>query len=476
MKDPSPISVSGKSKQGVAFSSVCAAILLTGTKLIVGILTGSLGLLSEAAHSALDLVAAVVTFFAVRVSDTPADKEHPYGHGKVENLSALIETALLLITCIWIMKEAIGRLFFRDVSVEVTQWSFYVILLSIVVDISRSRALMRVAKKHHSQALEADALHFGTDVWSSCVVFIGLLGVKMGEWTGNSHIWEKTDAIAALGVALIVVKVSIDLGRRSVGALLDKAPEGMTATLEETVRQTEGVISCGRVRVRQSGAQTFADVVIGVNEDLPVERSHAICTEVERRIQEFMPLADVVLHVDPVSSENDNLINKIHSIASAMGYTVHNIIGYKEKDKLIIEMHLESDENILLEEAHSKAGELKSEILKKIPDISDLTIHMEPRHLNSPLLETTSEKSEELLRKIKVIVASVNEIRSCHKIALRKHSSHTYLSMHCLFSPGVTLREVADITDRLETQIRTELPELERITIHSEPESTDKIE
>jgi cation diffusion facilitator family transporter len=471
MKDPSSSLNAVKSKQGVAFSSVCAAILLTGTKLTVGLLTGSLGLLSEAAHSALDLVAAIVTFFAVRVSDTPADKEHPYGHGKVENLSALIETALLMITCIWIIKEAIVRLFFQDVPVDVTIWSFLVILLSIVVDISRSRALMRVAKKHQSQALEADALHFGTDVWSSCVVLAGLLGVKIGQWTNSPQIWEKADAIAALGVAVIVIKVSINLGRRSVGALLDKAPDGISVALEETVRQTDGVLQCGRIRVRQSGAQTFADVVIGVNENLPVERSHAICAEVERRIQELMPHADVVLHVDPVSNENDNLTAKIHSIASATGYTVHNIIGYKEKEKLIIDMHLESDENKLLEDAHSEAGELKAEILKKIPGISDLTIHMEPRHLSSPLLETTSEESDELLRKVKSIVSNAGEIRSFHKIALRKHTDRTYLSMHCLFTPGVTLREVAEITNRLETQIRAEIPGLERITIHSEPES-----
>jgi len=190
-------------KNKVATSSFIAAIFLTTFKIIVGVMTGSLGILSEALHSALDLVAAGITMIAVRISDKPADKEHHYGHGKIENLSALAETLLLLITCVWIIYEALSRLISGNTHIEVNVWSYVVVITSIVIDYSRSRALMRVAKKHNSQALEADALHFSTDIWSSLVVLLGLVAANFGIFIA--------DSIAAMGVALIVIFVSYNL-------------------------------------------------------------------------------------------------------------------------------------------------------------------------------------------------------------------------------------------------------------------------
>lgn len=206
-----------KKKKRVALLSVLAAILLTGFKLVVGLLTGSIGILSEALHSALDMVAAAITYFAVSVSDKPADKDHNFGHGKVENLSAFIETLLLLVTCIWIISEAVHRLVSGETMIEVTFWSFAVVITSIVVDFSRSRALKKVAKETNSQALEADALHFSTDIWSSAVVLVGLICASFGFYMA--------DAIAALLVAAIVIYVSYKLGKRSIEVLLDKVPE-----------------------------------------------------------------------------------------------------------------------------------------------------------------------------------------------------------------------------------------------------------
>lgn len=197
-----------KEKKNAAFLSVIAAVFLTTFKLVVGILTGSLGILSEALHSALDLVAAIVTFFSVRVSDKPADKEHNYGHGKVENLSALIQTILLFVTCLWIIYEAINRLATGNTHIEITVWSYVIVILSIVIDVNRSRMLYRVAKKHNSQALEADALHFATDIWSSAVVLLGLIFASFGiHWA---------DSVAALIVALIVFSVSYRLGKKAI--------------------------------------------------------------------------------------------------------------------------------------------------------------------------------------------------------------------------------------------------------------------
>src|SRR5215467_7162004 len=168
-------------KRSVAANSVFAAIAITALKIVVGITTGSLGILSEAAHSGLDLVAAVITLLSVRVSDKPADADHQYGHGKVENFSAFIETGLLLLTCVWIVSEAIKRLFFHHVEIEPSIWAFVVMFTSIAVDVWRSKALARIAEKYDSQALEADALHFSTDVWSSSVVILGLVFVLLGR-------------------------------------------------------------------------------------------------------------------------------------------------------------------------------------------------------------------------------------------------------------------------------------------------------
>ncbi len=217
----------GFEKQSAAMNSVIAALGLTGFKIIVGFTTGSLGIIAEAAHSSLDLIAALITFLAIRISGKPADRNHLYGHGKVENLSALFETLLLLATCAWIIYEAIDRLLFHTVDIQVNLWSFAVMFTSIIVDFSRSRMLYRAAKKHNSQALEADALHFRTDIWSSSVVILGLFCVKLNEWLPDLEFLRQADSVAAIMVGVIVVYISIRLGIRTIQALLDVAPVGM---------------------------------------------------------------------------------------------------------------------------------------------------------------------------------------------------------------------------------------------------------
>ena len=236
-------------KKRVALISVFAAVFLTIFKIIVGILTGSLGILSEALHSGLDLVAAVITYFSVRLSDKPADGDHRYGHGKIENLSALIETFLLLITCAWIIYEAVSRLLSGNTHIEVNKWSYIVVISSIIIDINRSRMLFRVAKKHNSQALEADAIHFSTDIWSSGVVLFGLLCANFG--------WYFADPLAALGVAAIVLFVSYQLGKRAIDVLLDKAPMDTVAIVEQTLLNYPEVKQFHDLKVRTAGADTF---------------------------------------------------------------------------------------------------------------------------------------------------------------------------------------------------------------------------
>jgi cation diffusion facilitator family transporter len=291
-----------REKQAVALSSVLAAIFLTGMKTGVGLWTGSLGILAEAAHSALDLAAALLTFLAVRVSGKPADRQHPYGHDKIENLSALAETILLLITCAWIFYEAINRLFFHPVEIEANIWGFAVMGISIVVDFSRSRALKHTAEKYGSQALEADALHFSTDIWSSSAVIAGLLLVKAGEWLGGLSILSKADAVAALVVAFIVVYVSLEMGWRTVSVLLDTAPEGLANKIEAHVCQVKGVISCHQVRVRRAGAKSFVDIILEVEKGASFQTAHEITSQVEELVRQLIPRADVLVHYEPAES------------------------------------------------------------------------------------------------------------------------------------------------------------------------------
>jgi cation diffusion facilitator family transporter len=294
-----------REKQTAALSSVIAAVGLTAFKIIVGIYTGSLGILAEAAHSALDLVAAFITYLAVRISVIPPDRTHLYGHGKVENLSALFETLLLLVTCIWIIYEAIQRLFFKTIAVEASMWGFIVMALSIIIDYSRSRVLYRAAEKHHSQALEADALHFSTDMWSSGVVIIGLICVKIAEMFPNLFVLEKADALAALIVALIVVYVSIRLGIRTVQALIDAAPRGLYRKIKKTVEEQPGVIDCHNIRFRYSGPQVFIDVHILTDGNQTLKSAHELTVKIEKAIQEVIPNADIMIHPEPENETQD---------------------------------------------------------------------------------------------------------------------------------------------------------------------------
>lgn len=289
-------------KMNAAGTSVIAAVGLTTLKIIVGVLTGSLGILAEAAHSALDLVAAIVTWFAVRLSGKPADREHQYGHGKIENLSALFETFLLLVTCVWIIYEAIQRLFYKSVEIEVSIWSFLVMLTSIVIDYTRSRVLYRAARKHNSQALEADALHFSTDIWSSSVVIMGLVFVLLGEAIPGLQFLKQADAVAAMAVAGIVVYVSLELGARTVQGLLDTAPKGMPEKITAIVEAVPGVINCHHVRVRGSGPSLFVDIHALMDPNLSIVEAHDLTEKIEQAVQAAIPHVDVTVHPEPAEA------------------------------------------------------------------------------------------------------------------------------------------------------------------------------
>ena len=465
-----------REKKIVAATSVGAAIFLTGTKLVIGLLTGSLGILAEAAHSALDLAAAVITFFAIRVSDRPADDTHLYGHGKVENLSALFETLLLLLTCVWIIHEAVQRLFFATVEVDPSLWAFLIMGISIVIDFSRSKALARVAKKYKSQALEADALHFSTDIWSSAVVIIGLALVRFGEYRGGDKaLFEDADAIAALVVAVIVIYISVRLGRRAIDALLDRAPKGMAEQLSRSVSQINGIQRVERLRVRDVGNQTFVDLTVDVPRHLSVEDSHQLTQQACDAVHAIAPNADVVVNTVPIRG-GGGILERIQAAASREHVSIHNINTHWTKRGMWIDLDLEVDPNLSFDRAHELATKLETRLSTdlvgnefSIP-VADINVHIEPRSNESahgtPL---DSAKAESYIKKITAIERELKGSSGSHNIELHEMNGRVYLSLHLLINEGHSIAEVHDIAEEMENRLRHEFPELGRVVIHTEP-------
>lgn len=457
-------------KRTAALSSVIAAIFLTSMKLVVGVLTGSLGILSEAAHSGLDLVAALVTFFAVRISDKPADEEHQFGHGKVENLSALVETLLLFITCAWIIYEAVNRLFFKSVEIEASIWAFAVMGISIAVDFSRSRMLMRAAKAHNSQALEADALHFSTDIWSSSVVILGLTLVRIGEMTGVAWL-SKADAVAAMGVAGIVIVVSARLGQRAIAALIDSAPNGIKPLILDAVRQVPGVREVSGIRLRQSGPSTFVELVIAVAKDISVEESHRIATAVEETVLQHIPQADVIVHVETATAHDEEWPAKVRAIAAEQGLRVHGLHAHQIGGKTSLHMHVEVGDKLTLEEAHARVSAFEMALRPLFPSGLEVVSHIEPVGENIPPEQPSLVMDDERI-KLTVLrtLGDICDGLAPHDIHVLSNSAGHYdVSLHCELRGEIPIVEAHRLSDEAESAIRRALPNVRSVLIHVEP-------
>src|ERR1700749_3905329 len=364
-------------KKSAAILSIGSAVLLLCLKTFLVVRTGSLGVLSEALHSGLDLVAAIITFLSVRVSDQPADERHPYGHGKFENFSAFVETALLGLTAIYIIFEAFERLFFRSVHIAPSITAVLVLLVALTIDITRARALSHVVKKHPSDALEADALHFSTDVWSTLVVIVGIGLVWAGE-TWNVPCLVYADALAGLGVAGVILWVGSQLGRRTVEALLDTAPRGLQQEIAHAVSRMDGVLDVVRVRVRRAGNRYFVDATVSVARTASLEQVHQLSDAIEKRIGEIVP-ADVMVHPEPRAPKGEHLFEAIRAVAQRMGLAIHDLSAIQQQGMLFVELHLEVDEDLSFRDAHRKASELEEGIRElRHGGPVDVNIQIEP--------------------------------------------------------------------------------------------------
>ncbi len=478
-----------REKKFVALSSVGAAIGLTTVKIVVALLTGSLGILAEAAHSGLDLVAALMTYFAVRVADRPPDETHHYGHGKVENLSAFLEAGLLILTAAWVIYEATRRLLFHDGHVDASIWAFLVMLLAITVDFTRSRALMRVARRLGSQALEADALHFRTDIWSSAVVIAGLLVVRLSQNFPLPAWFGQADAVAALGVSAIVIWVSLRLLRVTVDALLDRAPDTLVKQVEASIAQVEGVTEVRRIRERRAGNKLFADVVIGAPRTYTFEQIHDLSEQVEQAAiagaRSISPQSDVdvLVHVEPTASPGETLIDQIHYLAERQGVHAHDIHAREVNGRLEADLDIEVHADINLQEAHAIASRLEQAIRQNNPLVDRVTTHLEAPVEAVVRRRDVTQSYPEMAEHIIELADVVAGKGSAHDVHLYQSTTTSLehpdragstnreldLVLHTFFDPQIPLSQAHIQAEEIKRSLRQEYPNLGSIAIHTEP-------
>ncbi len=450
-------------KQQVALTSVMASLFLTAMKLVVGIMTGSIGIISEAAHSALDFGAASLTLFAVKVSDKPADSKHHYGHAKIESVSALIETGLLIITSLWIIYAASERLIAGTTEIEVKWYAIAIMIISIVVDFSRSRALKKVAKETNSQALEADALHFSSDILSSAVVLVGLIFVSLGI------VWA--DAVAGIAVAVLVGWAAFRLGKKTIDVLIDAAPEGLAERIEEITMTISGVIAIDKIRVKPTGPQVFIEMAVCVNRTLSVEKVQAICANIEQKLREDFPVGDITINTRPIALNNETIAERVHVIGLNHNLHAHNISTSLSGQKKQITFDVEIDQRLTIIEAHNTVTALEDELRCEFDGELDICIHLDPLRYDERTTNPVSSEEEERVRCMIVKASkSIEKIQNVHDIQIRKtEQQKLFITLHCSFNDDALLEEVHSLTSQLEGAIYHDLKDTGRVIIHAEP-------
>ncbi|MBI1956415.1 MAG: cation-efflux pump [Acidobacteria bacterium] len=457
-------------KRAAALHSVLTAISLTGLKLAVGWFSGSLGILSEAANSGLDVLAAGLIYWSVWVSDKPADADHQYGHQKIENFSAFLQIGLVLATGLWIVYAALQRLFFTPVQVQLSIWAFAVMVVSMAVSFFRVRELRRAARKYRSQALESHALNYHLDIWSALVVLMGLGTLWIGD---RFHLpgLRVADSIAALAVAGFILYHSARLGRQAIDALLDAAPQGLRGRILEAVRQVDGVVACEQVRVRNAGSKFFVDMKLAVERTTPFDHVPAILDAVRDRIGKILPDVDIVIHTEPQAPREDNLFEKVKWIAGRNNLSVHDLLVHEVDGHLTLDLHLEVEEDLTLDQAHAQANDLEARIFEEVPEIAAINTHIEGEGIHIQTGEMAAELRHRMTEELKKIATQVPDVLDCHDLSIREINDKTYVSCHVLMDGALPITRVHDRTVELETLFKKAFPAIHKVTIHTEPES-----
>lgn len=465
-------STASQEKGRITLISVMAAVALTILKLAAGLATGSLGLLSEAAHSGLDTVSSAFTFISVRIAERPADDDHPYGHGRFENLSAVLQGVLLLITAGFIIVEAGRRLLSPGEAVAVSYWAFGVMGLSIAVDLWRSRLLMAAARKYHSRALEADALNFRADLLSSSVVIVGLVLTALAGQSERLGWLNSADALAALIVGLNIVWMSARLALQSLNVMLDRVPAALRDRVTQAVKGVPGVIDAEAVRLRESGHLVFADVTVSTSRALSLTEAHLVSERVEAAVREVEPRAETVVHVEPVAVRDESATAALRATAAALGFNVHHEQVYGIGERLEASLHLVVSPTLSLEETHHQAHELVAAAKRDNPQLTRVETHLEVTEPYFHLQREVSSEQPETVRRIQEVLEGSGLQARVHEVRLYHHDASQdawEVVVHCGFPKTLDMREVHRRTEELELRLRHAVPGLEQVLIHAEP-------
>jgi cation diffusion facilitator family transporter len=458
----------GQRKQTAALSSMVAAVVLAATKLVVGLLTGSLGLLSEALHSGLDLVGTILSFLAVRVSDRPPDVNHPYGHAKAESLVALFAVFLLTVTSLGILYEAYRKVFGEPEVPETNVFSFAVLILALAIDLSRSRYLARIARETHSQALAADAAHFASDLWSSGTVLASLTLIGLGGVLGWSAHWRSViDAGAGVVVAGVIFHAAWGLAGRAVNSLMDEVPRHLVPAMEQAAADTPGVVETDNARLRYVGDQAYADVVVNVARGLSLEESEAISEDVIARVRHVVPGADVVVHTHPVASTSELATDLARVIAARLAVGVHHVRAFQTPRGFRLDMHMEVPSNQTLAEAHGLADEVEARLRAEMPSLSAVEIHIEPRHDETHLVEPLDDSA--LRDRVVAAAERVAGAGTVNRVEMGQTRMGYVVIIHCTLPGHLPIVEAHARTAEIERAVREALGTSYRVTVHPEP-------
>lgn len=454
-------------KQSAALGSIMASTLLTIAKFLAAIFTGSLGLLSEAIHGLLDVGATVMTYFAVRIADIPADEEHHYGHAKIESVAALAETGLLFVASGWIIWEAYHRIVGQGGEVDVGPVAIGVVAVSIVVDFFRSRSLLRVARLTNSQALEADALHFSSDMWSSAVVLGGLGVVMLGFPLG--------DAIAAIGVSGFVCLAGWRLGKRTIDTLMDAAPEGVAEKLRAIVDRVPGVVAIERIRARPSGATVFVDLDVAVSRTRSIEDLAAIKAAIVAAVKPQMPEAEVAVIAHPRALDDETVHERIMVIARNRALAIHHLtVQALPGERMSVSFDIEVDGRMTLEAAHAIASTLEQAIAEELGPGVEVETHIEPITVDWLAgLDADAATIADITRELTDAAARGGMVGEVHDVRVRATDEGIIVNFHCRADPAVSIRDLHAAIDDVERAVRATHLSVRRVIGHGEPIGED---
>jgi cation diffusion facilitator family transporter len=468
MSDKAPMSDIAERKEKVARASVFASAAITLGKLAAGLATGSLALISEAGHALVDTGATIMTWFAVRVSERPADDDHHYGHGKLEALAALIETGLLFGLSGAVLIEGARRLWSGGGHVEAKPIAFVVLIASIIIDALRWRALKKAAEETKSDALAADALHFSSDLVGSALVLIGLVFVLLG--------FPQADALASFGVAGFVGYAGYKLARQTIDTLLDAAPEGLSENLRKIAADTPGVAEVEFIRLRPVGAQVFGELGIIVPRTLSLERVSALKARLAEAIAQAAPGAQITLSARAGAMDDETIQERVMLAAARRRAPIHHVFVQRIGERISVSLDLEIDGRQTMGQAHETASRLESAIRDELGDSIEVETHIEPLETSElEGLEAPAAQSAAIEAALNQLAAEEPRLQQIHNVRVRTARGGLYVNYHCRVDAETSVAVAHDAVDSLERKVRAAHPEIMRIVGHAEPLTGKKV-